>query len=66
MSWTLVVLQTVAIYSSHTSTNWTNLGNYKNEQACIEASRQLVKAQQRSTATYSPNTFACLNEGHNK
>jgi hypothetical protein len=60
MNWILVTLQTVAIYSNHTAANWQPIGEFKNEQACIEASARLVQTQQKSVTHFLPSHFVCL------
>ena len=66
MSWTLFVLQTVAVYSNSTANNWQMLGDYRSETACIQASRKLVEAQKQSTSWYQPNKFVCINRESGK
>lgn len=63
MSWILVTLQTVAMYSNWSASNWQPLGEFKSERACIEASAKLAKTQQQSVAHYQPSHYVCLYKG---
>lgn len=62
MSWyILVVLQVGALSGGGTTAaNWAPIGEFRGQQACIQAARQLRDEQEKVSANIMPKRFACL------
>ena len=63
MSWILVVLQYTAMTSGNYALGWHHLGEFKTNEACIAASKQLVQSQKQIYATSTPRKFECVAKG---
>lgn len=63
MNWILVVLQYSAMTAGNYSLGWQYLGEFKTNEACIAASKQLVQSQAKVYATSTPRKFECIDKG---
>jgi len=63
MNWILVVLQYTAMTSGNYAIGWQHLGEFRTNEACIAASKQLVQSQKQIYATSTPRKFECVAKG---
>lgn len=63
MNWILLALQYTAVTAGTYAVGWQNLGEFKTNEACVAASKQLAQSQAATHYSATPRKFECVDKG---
>jgi len=63
MNWVLLALQYTAVTAGTYAVGWVPLAEFKTNEACVAASKQLAQSQAATRYTSVPRKFECVDKG---